>query len=138
MIFAIGNSRSNSDYEFPDNINAIQSPILYYRLRSVNNQGTIQYSEIRTVRLTKAVENTVTLNTFPNPVTNDVTVSLPSAWQQKKVLFELFTSNGLQVTKYEVASGNLTENIDMSKMRGGVYVIKATCEGNTAQQRIVK
>ncbi len=53
LVFAYGNTTERSDYMFPDNISKIKSTILYYRLKIVNGDGTVQYSDVRIVKINR-------------------------------------------------------------------------------------
>jgi hypothetical protein len=138
IVFANGNATDRANYSFSDNVSAIQSGIVYYRLRTVDNDGKGQYSETRIIRISKANMNNITIVTFPNPVTNELRVTIPSSWQNKKVTYELFNANGQVSKKTENASSNQTETLNMSSLATGFYIMKVTCNGEIAQQKIIK
>jgi hypothetical protein len=75
---------------------------------------------------------------FPNPASDEIRLSIPADWQNKQVIYELFSSDGRLVKKSMTAKSNQTETIDMSKLSSGLYTIKVTCEGKKAEQKIVK
>jgi hypothetical protein len=137
-VFAIGNTTSNSNYNFSDNLGSLRSAVIYYRLRSVDIDGKSQYSETRIIRLDDKAENTITILTFPNPVTNELKVTIPSTWQNKRVSYELFRVNGQSVKKTENLSSSQTETINVSNLQTGVYLVRVSCEGQTINQKIIK
>ena len=53
MIFTYGNTNSRSDYSFADNMSTIKPGTVYYRLRSVDTDGAIEYSETRVIEISK-------------------------------------------------------------------------------------
>ena len=53
LVFTYGNTTTKSDYSFADNITKIKSGSVYYRLRSVDVDGTTQYSETCIVTISK-------------------------------------------------------------------------------------
>jgi hypothetical protein len=53
LVFTYGNTTSRSDYAFADNVSKIKSGSVYYRLRSVDVDGTTQQSDIRIVKISK-------------------------------------------------------------------------------------
>jgi hypothetical protein len=57
LVFTYGNTTSRSDYAFADNISTIKSGVIYYRLRSVDADGTTQYSETRMIEINKESES---------------------------------------------------------------------------------
>lgn len=66
---AIGNSNTTQNYNFADaNIN--NATIYYYRLKSVDNNGSYGYSN--TIRISKDSKTTISL--YPNPSRNIVTI----------------------------------------------------------------
>jgi hypothetical protein len=138
MVFAYGNTTSKSDYAFTDNISNIQSVIVYYRLHSVDVDGKNQYSQTRVIRIGKQADNNITILTYPNPVSNELRITIPANWQNKKVTYELFNGNGQTSKKTETANSSQTETINMSNMAPGIYIVKVNCEGQTAQQKIIK
>ena len=138
VVFAYGNTTDEMNYSFSDNLNNIQSGVVYYRLRSVDNDGKSQYSETRIIRISKKTENAITIVAFPNPVINEVRISIPNDWQNKKVTYEVLNTNGQVSKRSETGSGSQTEIVSMSNLAPGFYVVRVSCEGQTAQQKIVK
>ncbi|MBC7873217.1 MAG: T9SS type A sorting domain-containing protein [Ferruginibacter sp.] len=138
MVFSVGNTSWNTDYEYTDNITSVKSSVIYYRLRYVNTDGQFKYTMVRIVRISKLAENNISIITYPNPVSNEIRITVPAAWQQKKVVYELFSINGQPAKRIETASSSQTETMNISSLNSGIYVIKVTCEGKSAQQRIVK
>ncbi|HEY6063151.1 MAG TPA: T9SS type A sorting domain-containing protein, partial [Chitinophagaceae bacterium] len=138
VVFAYGNAVDNTNYSFSDNLNNIQSGIVYYRLRSVDIDGKSQYSEIRIIRISKQTENAIGIVAFPNPVINEVRISIPGEWQNKKVTYEVLNANGQVAKRTEAGCSSQTETVNMSTLARGFYLVRVSCEGQTAQQKIVK
>jgi hypothetical protein len=53
VFFAYGNATDKTNYSFSDNLNTIQSGVVYYRLYSAGNNGKGQYSDTRIIRTGK-------------------------------------------------------------------------------------
>jgi hypothetical protein len=138
IVFATGNETDVTIYNFSDKINTDLEGVVYYRIRSVDLDGKFQYSAIRMVRVSKQVANNITLLAYPNPVTSELRISIPDNWQSKKVIYEIFSINGRLANKTETASSSQTEIINIGNLSTGIYLVKASCEGKTAQQKIVK
>lgn len=137
MIFANGNNAS--DYAFPDNISLVKSANVYYRLRSVNNAGEQNTcSEIRNVRIAKTSVTTLTIRNNSNEGTDEFLVTIPAAWKQKKVNFEIFDAQGQSVRTFETSGSSQTETISTKDLRAGTLIIEANCNGKTASQKIIK
>jgi|GEM_PF-2556318 len=137
-VFAYGNTSEASNYSFTDNLGTQRSGVVYYRLRSVDQDGSTGYSAIRAIRLDKNAENTVTILTYPNPVASELKVTIPAGWQNKRVMYELFQVNGQSAKKFETASSSQTETINLVNLQPGMYFVRVSCEGQVAQQKIIK
>ena len=138
IVFTKGNTLANATYSFVDDLNNNASDIIYYRLRSVDFDGKSQFSDIRIIRLTKQVEKNVTIVTYPNPVSNEVRITIPASWQNQKVVYEMYNAAGNTVKRIQTAKSNQTETINLTTIATGFYIVKATCQGQTAQQKIIK
>lgn len=138
MVFAFGNTVDMTSYSFSDNLSGIQSDVVYYRLRSVDNDGKSQYSDTRIIRLSKQANNSISLSAYPNPVANELRVTIPGSWQNKAVAFEVYSVNGKLVSRVQTASSSQTEIINTSSLQSGLYFVKAICGNEAAQQKIVK
>ena len=138
IVFATGNSTEKVSYAFADNIGNAQDRVLYYRLRSVDVDGKTQLSETRIIRLTKDAGPAISILAYPNPVTTDLRVTIPANWQNRKVVYEVYGLNGALALKKENGSASQTESLNVSNVAPGVYMIRVSCDGVTAQQKIVK
>ena len=137
-IAATGNTTTRIDYSMTDNITSVTSSIIYYRLRSVDIDAKNQFSDIRMIRLNKSHSGKIIIKVFPNPATNEIKLTIPFEWQNKKIVYELFSSDGRQISQTVVNNSNQTEMLDINKLSSGIYTIKVTCEGQKAEQKIVK
>ena len=137
-VLAFGNTTDEKSYQFADNSFASDKMVVYYRLRQVDADGKQDYSSIRIIRTGKQTQNTVTILTYPNPVNNELRITIPNNWQGKKVTYEVVNANGQTVRKAETASSSQTETMNMSPLSRGFYVVKVSYNGETAQQKIVK
>lgn len=137
VMFAYGSMSEKANYSFADNINGSGQPIIYYRLRSVDNDSKIQFSEIRIIRIGKQAES-LALMTYPNPVAGELRVTVPSAWQGKSLLIELFNQGGQRIKALKTGSASQTETIMVSDLNKGFYIVKASCGIEIAQQKVIK
>jgi Secretion system C-terminal sorting domain len=137
VVFAYGNSSDIMNYTFTDLINS-QEKIIYYRLRSVDADGKYDYSATRIIRTAKQTENTVTILTYPNPVTSELRITIPNSWQGKKVTYELLNAGAQVAKRTEAGSSSQTETINVSSLTPGLYIVKVSCGTETAMQKIIK
>jgi hypothetical protein len=137
VVFAYGNTSSKMNYSFTDkNINASGNGVIYYRLRSIDIDGKSQLSPIRIIRIGK--DQSIAVLTYPNPVANELRVTIPASWQGKKVSYEVIANNGRVTIRTESTSSSQTETINASSLTPGFYVVRVICNGETATQKIVK
>jgi hypothetical protein len=130
------NIPSLKNYQYKDANVSSATDALYYRLAMVDESREIAYSPVRVIRLSKQQASQMVL--YPNPVINELRVTLPAAWQGKAVQFEIYNTNGSKVQNLKIGSASQTENIQTSSMAKGFYMLKASCEGQTLMQKLVK
>jgi hypothetical protein len=136
--FAYGNTTGNASYSLSDNVSTDKAGVIYYRLRSVDIDGKSDLSSVRIIRISKQAEQSISIVTYPNPVSNEVRITIPANWQNKKVLYEIFNAAGRMTKKVETASSSQTETINVSSLSAGFYIVRVSFEGQTAQQKIIK
>jgi hypothetical protein len=138
IVMASGNETDMTTYHFSDPVNMNQEGVVYYRLRSVDVDGQSHYSNVRIIRIGKQTQRNISILTYPNPVTNELRISIPNEWQNKKVTYEVINTNGQLAKKTEVAGSSQTEIINAGQLAPGSYVVRVSCDGQTAQQKIIK
>lgn len=136
VVFAAGNSTSVQNYGYNDQISN-SNKVVYYRLRQVDADGKMDYSSTRIIRNGKETTD-ISILTFPNPVTNELRITIPSNWQGKKVNYEVVNVSGQYAKRIAAANSTQTETLNVSSLAPGVYMVKVTCDGQMAQQKIVK
>lgn len=137
LVFAFGNTNDIMNYTFTDMINT-QDKVIYYRLRTVDADGKFDYSATRIIRTGKQAENTVSILTYPNPVTSELRITIPGSWQGKKVTYELLNANAQVTKKAETGSASQTETMNVNSLTPGLYVVKVSCGTETTTQKIIK
>ena len=139
LVFATGNSTETINYSFEDrNINTSKRGVIYYRLRSVDMDGTFEYSVIRIITIGGQNKPGLSVEAYPNPVTSDLRITIPSTWQGKKVVYELINGNGRVVKRSIAGNASQTETISVSSLAPGLYIATAVCEDEMAQQKVIK
>ena len=138
IVFANGNTTDEMRYSFIDDVNKYQAKIIYYRLRTVDIDGRTEFSATRIIRINKETEKNISIATYPNPVSNEIRITIPADWQNKKMTCELLNLNGQIAIKLETVSSSQTETLNVSNLAPGFYIVRATCNGLVAQQKIVK
>ena len=138
IVISYGNYKNGGNYNFTDNISSLQANLIYYRLCTVDLDGRVQYSDIRTVRISKTVAQNISILTYPNPVSNELRIAIPSNWQNKRVSYQLFNVYGQLSSGKEEENSRQTETINVSKLNRGVYIVRVICDGKSSQQKVIK
>lgn len=123
-----GNSNETLNYEFVDSKPAALN---YYRIAQVDIDGKTNYSQIITIDV-NALTNTI--NTFPNPVNNQLNIQYYTSKVSKA---DIRLSDMLGRTVYHNANNTLVGNnqvvVDMSAMNSGMYIVTTTVNGKSLQ-----
>jgi len=136
-VIANGTTLNKSNYNFQDNTGSY-SGVIYYRLRQVEISGKIEYSGTRIVRTVKQSVNTVAVLLYPNPATDEVRIAIPNNWQNKRVVYELYNASGQIAKRMETSNSSQTEKLNIMSLAPGFYIVRVSCDGVVAQQKIVK
>jgi hypothetical protein len=123
---------NNNAYKDP--IKNTATSVIYYRLKLVDKGGRYKYSETRTVHLGNNLEP-VQLITSPNPVMNELHVSVPATWNNKTVSCQLLNTDGSVIKSFTIQH---TATIGMANVPAGTYYIKVIDGHEKSIQTIIK
>ena len=127
----------SSNYAAEDNNLPTSVVALYYRIKSVGEDGTIIYSA--TTKLTTNNSQLTTVSIYPNPVQSQLNITVNNSIS-KNFTVNLFTVQGKQLTsKGNIATENGAMHIDASTLSSGMYIVELTDEkGNVLKEKFVK
>jgi pectin methylesterase-like acyl-CoA thioesterase len=91
--------------------------INYYRLKIVDKDGSFTYS--KTITINNKLKGSI--NIYPNPATNDLTVTHLAAKPNSTIT--ITGVDGKQLLSQKLVSGTTQSNIDISKLNNGVYIL---------------
>ncbi len=137
IVFSDGTPSVKHSYSFSDVLKTSSKGVIYYRLKMVDNAGRYQYSAVKMVRIGEQV-STPTIVAFPNPVVNEVRVTIPTAWQKNQVIYEIYNLSGRMVKRTSSSNASQTEVISMQEFGAGSYMVKAYTPTEATTQIIVK
>ena len=137
IVFANGNSSVVQNYSFQDMLNTASKGVVYYRLKMMDSQKRYQYSAVRVIRVGDAPTE-VMVQAYPNPVVNELRITVPVKWQNQQVSYELYNMSGNLVKRITNVSASQTETLNVKELGTGTYVVKAYTKDEAASQRIVK
>ena len=131
---AQGSNNTTTQYSLVDNnIANLSSPVIYYRLKMMDIDGSFKYSSIVPISLAD-ITGRITL--APNPVINEVKVSI-NAPADGKVQWRLIDNTGRVIMYNSLLVRKGTGNnftIDMSKKANGSYYLSV--EGPGLNQKV--
>jgi hypothetical protein len=116
---ASGNSSLRLDYNFTDNATLAGSN--FYRLKQVDIDGKIQYSQVRLVKFDQSEFVVV----YPNPSINEAKIKFSgNNWINKPALINVLTIDGKLAAQKRIGRLNQVETIDVTKFATGSYIIQ--------------
>ncbi|MBC7888459.1 MAG: choice-of-anchor D domain-containing protein [Ferruginibacter sp.] len=131
-IVAANNILNGSSYHFTDN--NILNGTMFYRLKSVDKDGSFKYSKIVLIKMDKRAENTIKI--FPNPVIDNISISYPTATANTSV--SIFLADGKKIGEYKIAAGSTQRSLDVAELGRGLYIIVYKNDGITTTGSFLK
>lgn len=131
---------SKKNYQFKDNDAELQSKsVVYYRLKQVDNDGKVFYTNTLVVKL-KAAEGVV-IQTSPNPFTENLNIRFTSTANSVAEI-SIINANGQQVLSKKSSVSKGYNNIQvggLTTLAPGMYVAQLKMNGVvTGTQKIIK
>ncbi len=133
-----GNSNATINYNLLDAGVLNNSPLVYYRLKQIDFDGTISYSQIIRISVNGESKNSVAV--FPNPFTNDFNISFVSN-VEGNITYDILDIQGkVIVSKNEfVVQGSNTIVIDnCNNFNNGIYFVRFNINGETQVMKLFK
>jgi Secretion system C-terminal sorting domain/SdrD B-like domain len=105
----------------------------YYRIKSIDKDGSISYSEIRKVTFGKAGNVSV----YPNPVIDVVNISLTGNMVNKVATVSILSTDGKVLIQQRIANTGQTETINVSTLANGSYIVRLVTQNEVVNKTIV-
>ena len=137
-IFSDGKLSDVHNYQSIDNNIPDAVPVIFYRLRIVDQEGGTRLTEIRSVRTSTPAVMDLAMRIYPNPLKEELRVVIPSQWLQKSIVFEILNINGTLMKRINSLAMTGMETLSLSNLSPAIYMLKATCQGQILSQRIIK
>jgi hypothetical protein len=125
------------DYVFPDNLDDVTSPQVYYRLSVRAGNGATAYSTI--IRLMTTDRGPVSLSIIPNPVKESMQISINSTSNQV-AQYRIIDAGGkiMHSQKISLLKGNnVVSFTDLEKWSTGVYQVQVLMAEQVFNQKFV-
>jgi Secretion system C-terminal sorting domain len=132
MVFS---NESSKYYQYTDELDS--KGIFYYRLKMVDMS---QKSQASVIRIIKAVNELASVNiqAYPNPVVNELRITVPELWQNKEVSYVLYSADGILLKSLINKTANQTEKFNMSAFKPGMYILKVSSGDQVTVKKIMK
>ena len=127
------NKGRNSKYEQTTQLNAAKSNFTYYRLKMVDTDKSIKYSEIISVNNDCAKKNKNTLLITPNPANNTIQVK---EFNSKGIMYIYDVTGRLVLTAAISEDGN--QQINVADLTSGTYLVQVTSNEGMFYSKLVK
>jgi hypothetical protein len=115
--------------------------VSYYRLKQVDFDGTVSYSEIRIVSIDKASTGLLSISLYPNPTDGEkVKLNVANLPSNSTISYQINSMLGLQITEAKaqlVSSGTYTDLIETNNLAEGVYFISINVDGKVFTRKLV-
>jgi protocatechuate 3,4-dioxygenase beta subunit len=105
----------------------------YYRIKTIEKDGTVSYSEIRKVTFGKAGAVVI----YPNPAPGKtINISLTGSMTGKAAIVTIVTIEGKVVSVSNITATNQTETINISNLASGSYVVRIATNNEVVNTKL--
>jgi SdrD B-like domain/Secretion system C-terminal sorting domain/SprB repeat len=105
----------------------------YYRIKSIDKDGSISYSEIRKVNFGKVGDVII----YPNPVSKGVVnITITGTMINKSATVSILSMEGKLISQQLITKTSQTEMIDVSTLANGSYVVKIVTDSEVVNKTI--
>ena len=127
-------SVSDNTYNFGDDVSALFSPYVYYRLKTVMENGSVQYSN--TTKLVLKPNEGVRV--FPNPAKNWLQIDYIND-QNAEGRIEIYNSTGVLVKSndMDLQKGINSWKLNTGQWQDGIYIIEIKSSHKVVRQKVL-
>ena len=140
VLGALGGTNINQ-YTYTDkNVTALNTNMLFYRIKQTDRNGQVTYSKVVMVKVDKPI-NEPLITAYPNPFANMITVNVrPAQGSDKTNRIDLVSLNGKIVySKVIEKNGTFTTQLaNIPRLASGIYILKTTVNGIPFVTKVVK
>jgi len=130
------NNTGTSNYSYNHNLNNISSYVFYYRIKQVDKNGKIFYTNIVSIKST--IKNEIIVHN--NPFTNSIGLTVKTK-QKEKLFLSLMDMNGRtivqQTNEVNIGSNSITVN-QLNNLSKGMYVLSVQSASGIQTFKLVK
>ena len=123
IVTASGNSQSLQSYAFLDSsVAATGVPLLYYRLKEVDLDGKVQFSERIELSLSE-IPPSFTIHAYPNPTDGKISIEWKESISQQGQL-QLMNLEGKILQSHSVDGRIQSKDLDLENLSAGTYFLR--------------
>lgn len=133
-----GTSNRVQTYQWLDDIQPLNTPVIFYRLKQTDFDGSYTYSEIKSVHLV-TLENKLEIKPLSNPFNEHLHISIIGTYRQG--FYTIYTLTGSVYEKNTIQASTNQSNtfsIDTRLYPAGMYILQLQLEGKQYTYRVVK
>ena len=132
-----GNSNTTKNYLINDDITAVTTAIVYYRLKQMDIDGRSSISKVVSVKLKKTIAD---FTVSPNPFRNNVNINIE--WNKNETsVVKVFNVTGVEViskTVKMIKGFNYIAIEELTQVPPGNYIIQITTANGKLLKQIIK
>ncbi|WP_118975661.1 T9SS type A sorting domain-containing protein [Taibaiella koreensis] len=126
------NEANGARYTYTDAGALLNSDHQYYRLQSVDKDGTATYSNVVRVNAGNAIQKSLLV--YPNPATNSVTIETNL---DADGLLQVFNTTGHVVAEYKLEKAFHKTDLNTTSFAKGIYLIKLQDGQQISTQQLI-
>jgi trimeric autotransporter adhesin len=133
---ANGKGNGSFNYSYIDDVSAVTTSSVYYRIKVIGKNGTVSYSQ--TVKIT--LGSNAKIAVMPNPFSSFLNIQL-IAIKKNKATVTIFNTGGQKIysNSFPIQKGTSSFNInEFGALPKGIYIITITTEEGSRQQKLLK
>lgn len=133
-VASLGNSTSSRNYSFTD-VEADKFGVRYYRLKTINIDGSFSYSVLRSI----VFSNAIVWQVYPNP-SNGLFTLVFQINSNEKIEARVIDAKGSLVAEYTKAGNGFPQklNINLLSQTTGVYLLQINAAGKKQTFKLYK
>lgn len=132
QIQAAGNSSTIHTYYYTDKQLSRSSPVTYYRLRQVDQDGTYAYS--RAISITRN-DTRLLASVYPNPAQSETPVTIEAGASIAAIQLLNMSGQKITVPVINIASGKA--ELNLNGLASGMYLLQLRTAGGTTTKKLI-
>lgn len=130
---AIGSQPATGSHNYSQLHASPQQGLNYYRLKVIDIDGSVTYSEIRKVNFGKAADN---IEMYPVPANTYVNITFSSSMINKPATVSILSIDGKLVLQQTIQALSQTETINLSRLSAGKYIVRLVVNNEVINRQI--